>query len=278
MVVSDVRCTQPSTSPSRPLQQRHDSPSDKDGWQVVTRKKVWRRVEYPQPRQEGRPVPADLVGLCFNCFIADHVARDCRFLSHCLRYKCEGHQARFCKRPCSPDLVEVRENAGCRATPGERRPRSRCRAGTSSATCWTTANRSAAHLSKVQAWVVSRAANALPRRMADRSWLTGTRCTDAGVRAPRLRWAPQVLGPLLQAPGRRAPRCSSAGAPLCHSRDQIARRRNQSWRGPARTSHPHNLKGGRRKSASFRTSPTSSSTSKPWQGHWSQWSLARGRG
>lgn len=38
-----------------------------------------------QPRPPPRPVPADLVGRCFNCLARDHVATVCRNPSRCLR-------------------------------------------------------------------------------------------------------------------------------------------------------------------------------------------------
>ncbi|OEL16658.1 hypothetical protein BAE44_0022323, partial [Dichanthelium oligosanthes] len=44
-----------------------------------------------------------LVGRCFNCLWSDHVAAACTFAARCLRCHREGHQARFCKRPRSPD-------------------------------------------------------------------------------------------------------------------------------------------------------------------------------
>jgi hypothetical protein len=35
----------------------------------------------------------------------DHVLADCTYASHCLRCHREGHQARACMYPCSPDSV-----------------------------------------------------------------------------------------------------------------------------------------------------------------------------
>jgi hypothetical protein len=45
----------------------------------------------------------NLVGHYFNYLCPNHVAADCRNLARCLRCHREGHQARACKRPRSPD-------------------------------------------------------------------------------------------------------------------------------------------------------------------------------
>jgi hypothetical protein len=60
---------------------------------------------HPSPplRQPHRPVPADLVGRCFNCLRQDHVAVDCSNVLRCLCCHREGHYARACKHPRSPD-------------------------------------------------------------------------------------------------------------------------------------------------------------------------------
>jgi hypothetical protein len=50
----------------------------------------------PPPRL--RKVPADLVGLCFNCFIEDNIACDCPNPSCCFRYREHGHQAQDCRQ------------------------------------------------------------------------------------------------------------------------------------------------------------------------------------
>ncbi|CAL5033832.1 unnamed protein product [Urochloa decumbens] len=78
---------------------------DADGFTRVVRRRNWRRLERrPPPRREPRPVPADLVGLCFNCLQPDHMAACCRNPPRCLRCRREGHAARACKRPRSPAL------------------------------------------------------------------------------------------------------------------------------------------------------------------------------
>jgi hypothetical protein len=77
-------------------------------WKVVTRRKQWRKVIRPPPppqqlQQLRRLVPTDLIGCCFNCLHPDHVAAEFTNASRCLRCRGEGHQARTCKRPHSPD-------------------------------------------------------------------------------------------------------------------------------------------------------------------------------
>ncbi|CAL4898611.1 unnamed protein product [Urochloa decumbens] len=74
---------------------------DEDGFTQVVHRRGWRRQAAP-PRREARPVPADLVGLCFNCFAPGHVAAACRNPPKCIRCRREGHRARTCKRPRSP--------------------------------------------------------------------------------------------------------------------------------------------------------------------------------
>jgi hypothetical protein len=75
-----------------------------EGWQVVTHRKKWRRIaQRAPPPLPRRPVPADLVGKCFNCLRSGHVALDCTNVTRCLRCHREGHQARSCKRPRWPD-------------------------------------------------------------------------------------------------------------------------------------------------------------------------------
>ncbi|OEL22976.1 hypothetical protein BAE44_0016005, partial [Dichanthelium oligosanthes] len=49
-----------------------------------------------------------LVGRCFNCLRADHVAAACTYAARCLRCHREGHQARTCKRPRSPNSLGPR--------------------------------------------------------------------------------------------------------------------------------------------------------------------------
>jgi hypothetical protein len=91
----------------------HPSPhpkTDEEGWHLVTRRKQWRRLPHqaPPPHQPRRLVPADLVGRCFNYLRQDHVAAECPNATRCLRCHKEGHCARICKRPRSPDAVGPR--------------------------------------------------------------------------------------------------------------------------------------------------------------------------
>lgn len=81
---------------------RLGSAVDKEGFHIVESKRRWRR--HPRPAPTGpRPVPAALVGLCFNCLASDRVAARCRLPSRCLFCKGTGHQAKDCKRPRSSD-------------------------------------------------------------------------------------------------------------------------------------------------------------------------------
>jgi hypothetical protein len=72
-------------------------------WQTMAQHKQWRRVSHHRPPQHC-PVPADLVSRWFNSLRIDHVVVDS---SNPVCYLCchhEGHQARACKRPRSPEL------------------------------------------------------------------------------------------------------------------------------------------------------------------------------
>ena len=80
---------------SNPIPAVADVAGDNGGWVEVRRR--WRRQVRP-PGPPPCPVPADLVGRCFNCLARDHVAAACRNPSRCLRCGNEGHQARNCKR------------------------------------------------------------------------------------------------------------------------------------------------------------------------------------
>lgn len=51
---------------------------------------------------QPRPVPADLVGLCFNCMGNDHVKANCTFPSRCRSCHREGHRARDSPYPHPP--------------------------------------------------------------------------------------------------------------------------------------------------------------------------------
>lgn len=80
---------------------------DEDGFRrVVSRRRLREdahRVRPPPPPRVRRPVPADLVGRCFNCLAFDHVASQCVNPSRCLRCEKIGHVAKNCKRPrCAP--------------------------------------------------------------------------------------------------------------------------------------------------------------------------------
>ncbi|KAG0526126.1 hypothetical protein BDA96_06G118600 [Sorghum bicolor] len=66
---------------------------DAEGFREVHSRRRWRRRPSPVP---ARPVPPDLIGLCFNCLSDSHVKADYRFPSRYRTCRAEGHRARFC--------------------------------------------------------------------------------------------------------------------------------------------------------------------------------------
>lgn len=68
---------------------------DADGFRLVQSRRRWRRRATPR---QSRPVPPNLVGLCFNCLASNHVKTVCRFPTRCFRCRCEGHRAHDCGR------------------------------------------------------------------------------------------------------------------------------------------------------------------------------------
>ena len=68
-----------------------------DGWQVFESRSARRRRQCAAcpPR---RPVPADLLGRCFNCFSSAHAAAQCRQRTRCFRCKSLGHRSYECPR------------------------------------------------------------------------------------------------------------------------------------------------------------------------------------
>lgn len=107
------RAREPSPPPASPPQRqgqlrsvvvhppRLSSEVDEDGFRIVESRRRWRRRPV-RPAPTPRPVPPELVGLCFNCLAPDHVAAHCRFPSRCLHCRDTGHRARMCKRARSP--------------------------------------------------------------------------------------------------------------------------------------------------------------------------------
>ncbi|XP_045084080.1 uncharacterized protein [Aegilops tauschii subsp. strangulata] len=60
----------------------------------------------PASSPERREIPADLFGLCFNCFREGHRREDCWFPPLCIQCGLEGHISTDCKRPRSPRSEE----------------------------------------------------------------------------------------------------------------------------------------------------------------------------
>jgi hypothetical protein len=83
------------------------APPAADGdWQVVSHRRKWHQVAcVPSPPPTHGPMPADLIGRCFNCLHEVHVAAVCMFPSCCLRSHHGGHEARSYKRPGLPDAA-----------------------------------------------------------------------------------------------------------------------------------------------------------------------------
>lgn len=67
---------------------------DADGFREVQSRRRWRRALQPR-----RPVPANLVGKCFNCLSGNHVKADCSGPARCFNCLEPGHQARDCPLP-----------------------------------------------------------------------------------------------------------------------------------------------------------------------------------
>lgn len=90
---------------------------DTYGYREVHSRRRWRRG---LALGSGKPVPEDLVGLCFNCFAEGHTNAVCMFPLRCRTCRSEGHRARNCpwqnnplraKRGRSPAHVGSRRGA-----------------------------------------------------------------------------------------------------------------------------------------------------------------------
>lgn len=66
---------------------------DEDGFHEVHSRRRWLRRS---PPRAVKPVPEDLIDLCFNCLGNNHVKAECTFPSRCRSCRQEGHRARFC--------------------------------------------------------------------------------------------------------------------------------------------------------------------------------------
>ena len=76
---------------------------DEDGFRrVVSRRRLREDARRARPPRIRRPVPADLVGRCFNYLAFDHIASQCVHPSRCLQCEQVGQIARNCKRPRFP--------------------------------------------------------------------------------------------------------------------------------------------------------------------------------
>lgn len=84
---------------------------DADGWMRKESRATRRKLYRPQPRPR-RLVPADLRGLCFNCFSPAHRAAQCRSRPRCFKCRGVGHRSYVC-----PGAARL---AGERLAPGGR--------------------------------------------------------------------------------------------------------------------------------------------------------------
>jgi len=83
----------PASHPARAL-----ATPDEDGFYAVQSRRRWRRRS---PPRVARPVPPELVGLCFNCLANNHVKAECTFPVRCYNCRDEGHRASSCTLPRS---------------------------------------------------------------------------------------------------------------------------------------------------------------------------------
>jgi hypothetical protein len=90
-------------SHSRDDARHHEFVAHQDGWHKIVRKSKHKRKRFSIERVSLRPsasssrkVPADMVDLCFNCFVEDHVMCRCPNPSCYFRCREPGHQAKDC--------------------------------------------------------------------------------------------------------------------------------------------------------------------------------------
>ncbi|CAO2045655.1 unnamed protein product [Urochloa humidicola] len=85
---------------------------DAEGWQEAESKRS-RKARRRAERGPRRRVPADLRGLCFNCFAPEHRAAACLNRTRCFRCRRPGHRASWCPnsgtsmRPAPPAQPSV---------------------------------------------------------------------------------------------------------------------------------------------------------------------------
>lgn len=78
---------------------RMSTPPDAEGFRTIESRRRWRRAVAPPLTEQPRPVPANLVGKCFNCLSESHVKADCTGPARCFNCLQAGHQARDCPFP-----------------------------------------------------------------------------------------------------------------------------------------------------------------------------------
>lgn len=91
------RLTSPNTHPARPL-----GAPDAEGFFLVCSRRCG---HHRSPPRSPRPVPPDLVGLCFKCFCGGHIKANCSYPARCYNCWREGHRVAVCPLPRRPALA-----------------------------------------------------------------------------------------------------------------------------------------------------------------------------
>lgn len=98
-----------------------------DGFFQVRSRRLERRRS---PPRVSRPVPPELVGLCFNCLASSHIKAVCRYPPQCYNCWGEGHHASSCLLPARQGLAAALGTKRTRSLPSRERRRVSRRRGT----------------------------------------------------------------------------------------------------------------------------------------------------
>jgi hypothetical protein len=85
------------------------SAPNSDGWREILQRPVTQpaAVSSGAHRPQARRIPAELVGICFNCLSYSHRVATCRLPRRCLRCRGFRHIARDCRRPRRPEAAST---------------------------------------------------------------------------------------------------------------------------------------------------------------------------